>query len=100
MDRRRAFLRAPVSDGACLSNDSRGACHWGAFSRRTLHMRVGPSRLVVIDVARQSGQDGASPHRRMSPRRRALPNHACSRCLSGPAAQPQLLFLFHKANAY
>ena len=36
MDRRRAFLRAPVSDGAWLSNDSRGACHWGAFSRRPL----------------------------------------------------------------
>src|SRR5580704_3521223 len=50
MDRRRAFLRAPVSDGACLSNNSRGACHWGAFSRRTLHMRVGPSRLALIDV--------------------------------------------------
>src|SRR6202047_718688 len=56
MDRRRAFLRAPVSDGACLSNDSRGACHWCAFSRRTLHMRVGPSRLPLIDVAQQSGQ--------------------------------------------
>ena len=28
----------------------------GASSRRTLHMRVGPSRLPLIDVARQSGQ--------------------------------------------
>src|SRR5439155_27022151 len=30
------FFEAPVSDGVCLSDDSRGACHWGAFSRRTL----------------------------------------------------------------
>ena len=29
-------LRIPASDGACLSDDSRGACHWGAFWRRPL----------------------------------------------------------------
>jgi hypothetical protein len=44
-------LRTPASDGACLRDDPRGARHWGASSRRTLHMRVGPSRLALIDVA-------------------------------------------------
>ena len=33
-------LRTPPSDGACLRDDPRGARHWGASSRRTLHMRV------------------------------------------------------------
>jgi hypothetical protein len=33
-------LRTPASDGACLRDDPRGARHWGASSRRTLHMRV------------------------------------------------------------
>ena len=43
-------LRTPASDGTCLRDDPRGARHWGASSRRTLHMRVGPSRLALIDV--------------------------------------------------
>src|SRR5438046_6974782 len=30
----------------------------------------------------------------MFPRRQALPHQACSRCLTGPAAEPQLLFHF------
>src|ERR1700758_3378371 len=37
------------------------------------------------------------PHRRMFPRRRALPNQACSRCLIDPPAEPQLLFRFVKS---
>jgi len=36
-------LRTPASDGACLRDDPRGARHWGASSRRTLHMRVAES---------------------------------------------------------
>jgi len=31
-------LRTPPSDGACLRDDPRGARHWRASSRRTLHM--------------------------------------------------------------
>jgi hypothetical protein len=31
-------------------DDRRGARHWARISRRTLHMRVGPSRLALIDV--------------------------------------------------
>src|ERR1700730_13232305 len=34
---------------------SEGSSPLGASSRRKLHMRVGPSRLPLIDVARQSG---------------------------------------------
>jgi len=33
-------LRTPPSDGGCLRDDPRGARHWRASSRRTLHMRV------------------------------------------------------------
>ena len=57
-------------------------------------MRVGPSRLALIDVGRQSGQEAVLPHRRMFPRRRALPHQSGSRCLTGPPAEPQLLFRF------
>ena len=57
-------------------------------------MRVGPSRLALIDVARQSGQEAVLPHRRMFPRRRALPHQSGSRRLTGPPAEPQLLFCF------
>jgi MFS family permease len=32
------------------------------------------------------------PHQRMFPRRRALPHQACSRCLTDPPSEPQLLF--------
>ena len=58
------------------------------------HMRVGPSRLALIDVARQFGQEAVLPHQRMFPRRRGLPDQAGSRCLTGPPAEPQLLFCF------
>jgi hypothetical protein len=34
------------------------------------------------------------PHRRMFPRRRALPHQSCSQCFIGPPAEPQLLFCF------
>jgi len=87
-------LRTPASDGACLRDDPRGARHWGASSRRTLHMRVGPSRLSLIDVARQSGQEAVLPHQRMFPRRRALPHKrapVAALVLPGRAAAP---FLF------
>ena len=66
----------------------------GVSSRHTLHMRVGSSRLALIDVGRQSGQEAVLPHRRMFPRRRALPHQSGSRCLTGPPAEPQLLFRF------
>ena len=39
-------LRTPASDGACLRDDPRGARHWGASSRRTLHMRVNCQAVV------------------------------------------------------
>ena len=58
-------------------------------------MRVGPSRLALIDVARQFGQEAVLPHQRMLPRRRALPDQAGSRCLTSPPAVPQLLFCFN-----
>ena len=71
-------LRTPASDGACLRDDPRGARHWGASSCHRLHMRVGLSRLALIDVGRQSGQEAVLPHRRMFPRRveRCLTNRA------------------------
>ena len=77
-----------------LRDDPRGARHWGASSRRKLHMRVGPSRLPLIDVARQSGQEAVLPHRRMFQRRRALPHKrapVAALVLPGRAAAP---FLF------
>ena len=43
---------------------------------------------------RQSGQEAVLPHRRMFPRRRALPHQSGSRRLTGPRAEPQLLFCF------
>ena len=50
----------------------------GASSCHRLHMRVGLSRLALIDVGRQSGQEAVLPHRRMFPRRveRCLTNRA------------------------
>jgi len=63
----------------------------GASSCRRLHMRVGPSRLSLIDVARQSGQEAVLPHQRMFPRRRALPHKrapVAALVLPGRAAAP------------
>jgi len=54
-------------------------------------MRVGPSRLSLIDVARQSGQEAVLPHQRMFPRRRALPHKrapVAALVLPGRAAAP------------
>jgi len=81
------------SSGVCVMI-IRGELAMGASSRRTLHMRVGLSRLALIDVWRQSGQEAVLPHRRMFPRRRALPHQSGSRRLTGPPAEPQLLFCF------
>jgi hypothetical protein len=54
----------------------------GASSRRTLHMRWGCQGSPLSNVGRQSGQEAVLPHRRMFPRRRALPRQSGSRCLT------------------
>jgi hypothetical protein len=57
-------LRTPASDGACLRDDPRGARHWGASSRRTLHMRaIGVKRALhcVTELAAASYGLRASP---------------------------------------
>jgi adenylate cyclase len=50
-----------------------------------IEFRIGVHQgdIVVEDVL---------PHQRMFPRRRALPHQACSRCLTDPPSEPQLLF--------
>ena len=60
------------------------------FVPQTSH-EGGTVKAPLIDVARQSGQEAVLPHRRMFARRRALPHETCSRCLTGPLAEPQLL---------
>jgi hypothetical protein len=54
-------------------------------SDRRIEFRMG---INVGDIIK----DGVLPHRRMFPRRQALPHQACSRCLIDPPAEPQLLF--------
>ena len=58
MNRAMGFsLRTPASDGACLRNDPRRARHWGASSRRKLHMRaIGVKRALdcVTELAAAS----------------------------------------------
>ncbi len=62
-------LRTPASDGACLRDDPRGARHWGASSRRTLHMRaIGVKRALHCLI------------------------ETCSRCLIGLRASPRSFF--------
>ena len=62
------------------------------FVPQTSH-EGGTVKVAVIDGARQS-QEAVLPHRRMFPRRRALPHQSCSQCFIGPPAAPQLLFCF------
>src|SRR5712675_2774353 len=63
-------LRTPASDGACLRDDPRGARHWGASSRRTLHMRaIGVKRALHCLI------------------------ETCSRCLIWSPRQPSLVLL-------
>ncbi len=67
----------------------------GASSCHRLHMRVGPSRLALIDVARQSGQEAVLPHQRMFLRRRALPHQAGLPLPHWSYGRAALPFLFH-----
>src|SRR6266446_10838662 len=52
-----------------------------------------PARRIRA-LLRQFHLNCALPHQRMFPRHRVLPHQACSRCLNGPPAEPQLLFRF------
>src|SRR5260370_13680672 len=53
-----------------LRDDRRGACHWGAFSRRKLHIRghrqgqrlAAPSRVVIFQHAVPSVESVARAH--------------------------------------
>src|SRR6266853_5403778 len=47
-------LRTPASDGACLRDDPRGARHWGASSRRKLHMRIALSSGCFLGFSASS----------------------------------------------
>ena len=57
-------------------------------------MRVGPSRLALIDVARQSGQEAVLPHSECSRDVEHCLTKRGSRCLTGPPAELHFLFCF------
>ena len=63
------------------------------FAPHTSH-EGGAVKAHPYRCRRQSGQEAVLPHRRMFPRRRALPHQSGSRRLTGPPAEPQLLFRF------
>ena len=63
------------------------------FAPRTSH-EGGAVKARPYRCRRQSGQEAVLPHRRTFPRRRALPHQSGSRRLTGPRAEPQLLFCF------
>jgi len=89
----------PISEGRSRLNTSPTAIRSISMTigeiSATAARRTGNSfkgRGFVQLTGRDNYTTFVLPHQRMFPRRRALPHQACSRCLTDPPSEPQLLF--------